>query len=913
MKMNFIAAWTAVVFLPAMLAAAEADWYPYTVPTDDTSTAVTHIGALLGEAPAGKHGRLAVGNGHFYFADGTRARFWGVNICGKGNFQEHPVSEQLAARLEKLGVNLARVHIIDTPSPGGLLDISAGDRHTLSDAQFDKLDYFLYQLKQRGIYVNINLHVSREFTELDGVIDAATLPDQSKAVTLFDDTLIELQKDYAQKVFSHFNPYTGLYYTDDPAIAFVEINNENNLLNEWKIGRLFGKPTSDGTLSPYYVNELNVKWNLWLAVKYGTTAALSNAWQQGATSGEAYNKLINPGFEEPLGTGWATSVLAPASAQFTIDTVEKTDGESSVRIVVSSNSIENWRVKLLQRGLVTEKDREYAVRFKAKADSPHQITTVFTQNSIPNTNYGLNKSTIVYDTWRQYEYYFVANTTTSASPLDATYARFGFYVSKSTGTLWLDDVEFSSAQVYGLMPGESIEQMNVERTTWTERGRFSQMRIRDNTEFYAELEKNYYSAMTGYLRYILGVKALITTTSQFAGEPNLLSRSDGDYMDQHIYWDHPTWLADDQDKTSFAQDNESLISDGSTAFDTVISRGALLAANNKPMVVSEFNHCFPNDYEYEMMPVMAAYALLQDWDGLIVHTYQGNLVTGIDYINDNFDIKRNPGKSVQMYLCSLLFRRGYVRPAQRQLTADYSREDVLMNYPRMTAFGRTFMVQCSSIPAQACLQYRLRKNINMPRSSAIDEVLSESERSMLLSAPVIASDTGELRWNREQSGGEYVTFDTPNFQGADGFIAGKTISLSRLTLALNTDCAAYMVSLSTAPIGATGGALLALVGRQENTGQVKDENNGLSDWGGAPVLVEPVKGKISITVDHSPYNCKVYALDEYGRRKSTATVSAADKTISFDAGNDTALWYEIVVPPDVIAPMSPRKFKNLLK
>ena len=46
--------------------------------------ATPNVGALefshLLDAPAGKHGHVTVKDDHFYFADGTRARFIGFNL-----------------------------------------------------------------------------------------------------------------------------------------------------------------------------------------------------------------------------------------------------------------------------------------------------------------------------------------------------------------------------------------------------------------------------------------------------------------------------------------------------------------------------------------------------------------------------------------------------------------------------------------------------------------------------------------------------------------------------------------------------------------------------------------------------------------------------------------------------------------
>ena len=54
--------------------------------------------------------------------------------------------------------------------------------------------------------------------------------------------MIELQKKYARDLLTHVNPYTKTAYTDEPAVAFVEINNENALFAEWGWGKLDSLP-----------------------------------------------------------------------------------------------------------------------------------------------------------------------------------------------------------------------------------------------------------------------------------------------------------------------------------------------------------------------------------------------------------------------------------------------------------------------------------------------------------------------------------------------------------------------------------------------------------------------------------------------------------------------------------------------
>jgi hypothetical protein len=64
--------------------------------------------------------------------------------------------------------------------------------------------------------------------------------------------MIELQKEYAQQLLGHESPYTKLKYTYDPAVALVEINNENALNIAYRAP------------SPFYLQELAEIYNQWL-------------------------------------------------------------------------------------------------------------------------------------------------------------------------------------------------------------------------------------------------------------------------------------------------------------------------------------------------------------------------------------------------------------------------------------------------------------------------------------------------------------------------------------------------------------------------------------------------------------------------------------------------------------------------
>ncbi len=248
-----------------------AGWYPFEFDLEDTGLGEIDMSFLL-DPPAGKHGFLTVGkDGHFYFEDGTRARFFGTNLGGGNCAPEKRWARIVARRLARFGINMVRLHAFDSRW-GPLIDYSRDDSREFRADALDRFDYLIAQLERQGIYIYMDLLDYRRFMPGDGVKDAAKFEhgwrNSIKASSTFDPRMIELEKEYATKLLTHRNPYTGKRYVDDPGIAVVEITNENSVFY-----------MNNLTLTlPVYFDDLRKRWNAWLAKRYGDRAALARAW-----------------------------------------------------------------------------------------------------------------------------------------------------------------------------------------------------------------------------------------------------------------------------------------------------------------------------------------------------------------------------------------------------------------------------------------------------------------------------------------------------------------------------------------------------------------------------------------------------------------------------------------------------------
>lgn len=244
----------------------ESTFVPYGIDWAQSHHSLIDMSGYL-DAPAGKHGFIGVRDEHLIFKDGSRFRIWGVNIGARDAFPPKDQAATVADDLARYGINAVRFHNIEGRwSP--LFGPSPINTQTLDPESLDRLDFFIAKLAERGIYSNLNLNVSRRWTTGDEVRDADLLG-YGKASTYFNPRLIELQKDFARKLLTHRNPYTGNEYRYEPAIVTVELINENSVLEAWVRGRLVGEDVDNpGSWTPIpvsYAQELTDQYNEWLA------------------------------------------------------------------------------------------------------------------------------------------------------------------------------------------------------------------------------------------------------------------------------------------------------------------------------------------------------------------------------------------------------------------------------------------------------------------------------------------------------------------------------------------------------------------------------------------------------------------------------------------------------------------------
>ena len=226
--------------------------------------------SYLNEQTAGETGfiRRSQDGASFVRGDGAPIRFWALNtyVAGQGieALRNH------ARFLAKRGVNMVRLHgqIPQAGETGGALD-------AIDEAERDRLWQLVAAMKDEGIYVTFSPYYPHSVHP-----EAAQrweVPEDSAGLTgmiYFDPVLQEAYKGWLRQTLVPTNPYTGLALKDDPALAIIQMQNEDSLLF-WTFNEIKGREAA----------LLGGRFGQFLADKYGSLDAARRAWDGAGAAG----------------------------------------------------------------------------------------------------------------------------------------------------------------------------------------------------------------------------------------------------------------------------------------------------------------------------------------------------------------------------------------------------------------------------------------------------------------------------------------------------------------------------------------------------------------------------------------------------------------------------------------------------
>lgn len=263
------------------------DWFPITALADTKILEGSPLDVSWAlDAPAGKHGYITRQGENFVFEDGKKIRFWGCDVVANCVFLEKEKTDDLVRQIAASGYNLVRFHHMDADWIERNIFGVRGVRNTtrkLDSVSLDRFEYFWSELKKRGIYIMVDPSCDRRLYANDLGADRAGWAFKSSAVAY--EELQMLQKEYAEQLFTHVNPYTGTALKDDPTLALVDIINEDSLF--WTNAMYWGMAAGRGK------DIIDAEFTVWLKDKYGSDDKLRAAWTEEGKTGLPENESLS--------------------------------------------------------------------------------------------------------------------------------------------------------------------------------------------------------------------------------------------------------------------------------------------------------------------------------------------------------------------------------------------------------------------------------------------------------------------------------------------------------------------------------------------------------------------------------------------------------------------------------------------
>lgn len=259
-----------ITLIASLLFAQQTGTWPFLYPDDSRPGAMLDL-RYLNEGRAGETGyvRLSADGRSFARGDGKPIRFWPVNSNG---FRLKPEEMGSNTRfLAKMGVNMVRIFAsLGAKGKGSRID-------DYDPEEVDRIQRYVAACEKEGIYATISPYWAN-----GGSANAQSSwglgygdGEGVWGLLFFNRKLQDAYKTWVRHLYLDPNPYTGVPLAKDPAVAIVQIQNEDGLLF-W---------TFQG-IKPAQKKILSRTFGLWLTRRYGSLNAARDRYRGAERPGD---------------------------------------------------------------------------------------------------------------------------------------------------------------------------------------------------------------------------------------------------------------------------------------------------------------------------------------------------------------------------------------------------------------------------------------------------------------------------------------------------------------------------------------------------------------------------------------------------------------------------------------------------
>ncbi len=406
-------------------------------------------------------------------------------------------------------------------------------------------------------------------------------------------------------------------------------------------------------------------------------------------------------------------------------------------------------------------------------------------------------------------------------------------------------------------------------------------------EFLTGLQAKAIAEQMRFLREEIGLAATISDLNNHMMFTLTGLRSMLDLVDNHQYWDHPSFPGKRWNYPFVFRNQSSISLDAASPRQLMPTR-----VFGKPFTVTEFNFCAPNTYRVECPTVFGGYAALQDWDGL----YRFAWSHGRDGMKKDarrrlsqFDIVNNIQAQMAERIMYMLFVRGDVKPAEPAVAFEYRPEQV--RELKGTTRAGSFPDEFSRLGLWGRVGSLTREN-NVPGVPKVnpadkdwDSALPAAARDAmkeLAEKGVVTSSTGEITLDRNHNEMRIIT-PKSEVLTASRNVSGKVMQVLNPSVYQTF----ALMSLDDRPLAESDRILLVQLSDLSND-QLKfddDRRRVLRSWGNLPQMLERGKADLVLAL---PRKMQVVPLELDGAPAKTALpVEYKDGKLSFKAATDT--------------------------
>lgn len=246
-------------FLTAKAQVPDKSWWIFSYPTNQSTGGDLLNLRYLNERFAGEHGFIQLSADGNSFVDGKHKaiRFWACNGGSLASEFNDKKLDSLAAFLAKMGVNVIRYHAAINPHGKNtkLMDVDTAEARNIWRC--------VAAMKKQGIYTVIspywpaNGHMGGWIPKEWG-IDGYSGKDGMWEVLFFNERLQAGYKAWVKYLYTTPNAYTKVALKDEPAVAIIQVLNEDSPFF-WTISGV----------KPELAKMIGAQFSKWLRKKYG--------------------------------------------------------------------------------------------------------------------------------------------------------------------------------------------------------------------------------------------------------------------------------------------------------------------------------------------------------------------------------------------------------------------------------------------------------------------------------------------------------------------------------------------------------------------------------------------------------------------------------------------------------------------